>query len=81
MTYTAENIAQGGKQTSHKFFTTQGQLRHQLWKTPDLPSFKTGGLKMDYCCTTINENQFPRLVMTLHWPNGRSSETAKAHRG
>merc|ERR1712130_922653 len=45
-------------------------LKFRLWEPPALPSFKTGGTRMQYCCTTISEGQAEKAAHFLHWPDG-----------
>merc|ERR1712130_931683 len=64
-----------GKQQKHLSKETWKDLM-QLWgpvwgpngETPD--DFKVGGIRMDYCCTTIAEDQMDKAVHRLHWPDG-----------
>merc|ERR1719445_2554575 len=59
----------GGKKAVH---SVEGfnDLKFRLWEPPVLPSFKTGGTRMQYCCTTINEGQAEKAAHFLHWPDG-----------
>merc|ERR1712087_734333 len=69
----AREIAEGGTITNHDFDTENENRNLELWEIPNsdtFPSFNTGGVLMQYCCTTISEGQFVKSVHTLHWPDG-----------
>merc|ERR1712130_761721 len=69
-TYNSRQMKEGGKKTPHNFAEVASEMNYDLWEPTDLPSFWTGGTKMEYCCTTISEAQKEKHVHTLHWPDG-----------
>eukprot|EP00463_Aulacantha_scolymantha_P000890 TRINITY_DN1604_c0_g1_i1.p1 TRINITY_DN1604_c0_g1~~TRINITY_DN1604_c0_g1_i1.p1 ORF type:complete len:310 (-),score=52.67 TRINITY_DN1604_c0_g1_i1:222-1151(-) len=48
---------------------TLAELLH-LWPEPNPLQFRTGGIRMEFCCTTISEDQVNRANYLLHWPDG-----------
>jgi len=58
-----------GGQQKHLAEETWTELM-QLWAPVDAKHYKTGGIRMDYCCTTVSEEQGDRAVHRLHWPDG-----------
>merc|ERR1712130_714455 len=68
--YTNKQIRMGGKETVYDWVRELSEMNFALWETPTLPSFRTGGTKMSYCCTTINEYMKESHVHDLHWPDG-----------
>jgi len=41
-----------------------------LWREPTPGYYRTGGIRMEFCCTTISEEMIHRAEHLLHWPDG-----------
>jgi len=41
-----------------------------LWPEPNADNYKTGGIRMEYCCTGISSEQEHKAEHNLHWPDG-----------
>jgi len=67
--FTYKMWKQGGRPTKH---TVRGEhdVKYRLWDPPFRQEFYTGGTRMEFCCTTISENQEEKSWHNLHWPNG-----------
>merc|ERR1712130_501854 len=68
-TWSPKQLKQGGSTSKH---TVRGEhdKKYRLWDPPFRQVFYTGGTRMEFCCTTISENQEEKSWHNLHWPNG-----------